>query len=928
MLLMRVRSWVTRRPGSVAMIWVATAVTVGLSAPNLTRLAAEGQAHLLGSDTESVRAGDVVRRAWPDGAYVSLAVVALHRAGGLESTDLDYAKHLAERIEGQDRPAAVLRTLGPGSPPEVASRLLSRDGSVALVVVPLSSSFVAPANHESMRWLELQTSAPQFAPPEGLEARWTGDAMMGRDYMANVQTSLHRAAAATVILLLVVLLVVYCSVWLALVPLITIGISLVIARGILAWLCQAGWEVSSLVELFLVALLFGSGTDFCLLVSWRFGEDWDDQDPARAMRIALERSSAALLTSAGTVIVGLSLMGTTRFKLFSSTGPSVALGLAITLAATLTLTPALLVMLARVRPRAFAGLTAPSWGLWERLSRAALGVPILSWLATVLVMLPLTILGLRSGFVQDVMTEMPEAASVRNLRWLASKFDTGALAPLTVILESDSDLRSSVGLALIDEVSRFLGHQHRLLEVRSATQPLGRTTPLEPARISERFRAVDEGVARIEAGARQLQNGLNQGAAKLRAVARLEEWTGLSPTGASAANAKALASSLKRAWAAVRAASGRPWTADIPPPRSVPDSPIAPRVDDPRGLLSHELTRAADGAGRLAAGALDARREVASILQDPVGRRALNRLLITPETIRDHPELLQSFDSYITPDGRRARVDVTQSDRLYSGAAMDRVDSLRRRMNVFLGNFEDFDVKAQFTGANAESADIRALIRSDQIQSWYVVPAGVFLVLLLTLRDPLACLNLVGTMLLTYAFALGATHVLFVSYLGAAGIDWKVPYFLFVILVAAGVDFSVFLMTRVREESHSRGLRIGIARAVGQTGGLISSAAAIIACSFASFLFSPLGSLRQLGFALVVGITVDAVLVRPLLVPCGHWLLKRPTTCRERPTADPIASDFRCGEPLASSKACISPIPAIHGAGFAESANRRDDHTR
>ena len=64
-------------------------------------------------------------------------------------------------------------------------------------------------------------------------------------------------------------------------------------------------------------------------------------------------------------------------------------------------------------------------------------------------------------------------------------------------------------------------------------------------------------------------------------------------------------------------------------------------------------------------------------------------------------------------------------------------------------------------------------------------------------------------------------------------------------------------------------------RAVGQTGGLITSATAITVCSFASFLFSPLGSLRQLGFALVVGITIEALIVRPLLVPCGHWLMKR-----------------------------------------------------
>ena len=161
------------------------------------------------------------------------------------------------------------------------------------------------------------------------------------------------------------------------------------------------------------------------------------------------------------------------------------------------------------------------------------------------------------------------------------------------------------------------------------------------------------------------------------------------------------------------------------------------------------------------------------------------------------------------------------------------------------------------------------LTHADQVQSWFIVPLGVFLVLLVALRDPWACFNLVATMVLTYAFALGATHLVFVTALGAEGLDWKVPYFLFVLLVAVGVDYNVFLMTRLHEESARHGFRGGIIRAIGQTGGLISSAAAITACSFASFLFSPLSSLRQLGFALVIGITIDAMLVRPLWFPAG-----------------------------------------------------------
>jgi RND superfamily putative drug exporter len=105
-----------------------------------------------------------------------------------------------------------------------------------------------------------------------------------------------------------------------------------------------------------------------------------------------------------------------------------------------------------------------------------------------------------------------------------------------------------------------------------------------------------------------------------------------------------------------------------------------------------------------------------------------------------------------------------------------------------------------------------------------------------------------------------------------------------------GVDYNVFLMTRLQEETAALGLRAGIIRAVAQTGGLISSAAAITASSFAALMFSPLSSLRQLGLALVVGITIDAVLVRPILVPCGQWLLNRHKERRRAAPETPLAA--------------------------------------
>ena len=937
MLLERLKTFPSRRPGWTIGIWLALAVVVGLAAPNLTRLAAEGQSKLLGADAESHRAAELVKACWPDQAYESMAVAALYRPGGLTPADHRLAASLAHRFETAKRPGPILRVLGPDSQPEIAERLVSEDGEMSLVVVPLDVANVSPAADLTIQWLQNQAEEVmrETPPADGLKLLWTGDATLGRDYMHQVQVSLDRAAVVTVFLLLIVLLLVYRSFWLALVPLTTIALSLIISRGVLAWLNGVGWQISPLVELFLVALLFGTGTDFCLFLSWRFGEHFNPRNPAGVMRATLSRSFVPLVTSAGTIIVGLMLMGVTKFKLFSTTGPSVALGLAITLIASLTLTPALLITLARLRARSFENFAARSQGgVWESVGRKVMARPFRSWVLTLGAMVPLVAVSFQTHFVMDLVGELPaSSSSAENLRLLLSKFDPGMTSPLTIVLESDADFTSSQGLALIDDVSRLLSHQRMHHEVRSATQPLGSPAPLNRARLSSRLGEVDEGFQQLAEGGAELEKGLNAGAAKLRAALWLQQQTGLNilggvsppssskpeapPTPQPAASAP-FSEGLKTAstallwsqgaptsWnvaalnagfnqlvlqgaarsakermanpglfdAAARLVTGASATPPAAPEAKTPPPPQKP--EDPAETLLRELTRAAEGAGQIADGAEQAHRELSAILEDPLGRRALDRLLVTPETVQENPELLESFAAYITPDGRHARIDVTQAARVFSNDAMNQVQTIRERLDDYLGEYQGIHVTAVVAGANAESADIRDLTDRDQVVSWFVVPIGVFLVLMLALREPWACVNLVATMVLTYVFALGATHLTFVTLLGAEGLDWKVPYFLFVILVAVGVDYNIFLMTRLHEETTRHGFRGGIVRAIGQTGSLISSAAAITACSFASFLFSPLVSLRQLGFALVVGIAVDALLVRPVLVPCGHWLLRR-----------------------------------------------------
>jgi putative drug exporter of the RND superfamily len=188
---------------------------------------------------------------------------------------------------------------------------------------------------------------------------------------------------------------------------------------------------------------------------------------------------------------------------------------------------------------------------------------------------------------------------------------------------------------------------------------------------------------------------LNEGAAKLRAAVWLEERTGIPLTGSSATTSAAVAAGLLQAW-------GSATTARASSPRPEGESGL----NDPRHLLINELTGGALGAGRIAEGAALARHEVASMLENPVGRRALNRLMITDETICRHPELRRSFSAYITQDGHRSRIDLTQSDRIYSAGAMDQVTPLGAVPTSF------WEISKAFTGPPGSRARMRSRLIS------------------------------------------------------------------------------------------------------------------------------------------------------------------------------------------------------------------------
>lgn len=170
-------------------------------------------------------------------------------------------------------------------------------------------------------------------------------------------------------------------------------------------------------------------------------------------------------------------------------------------------------------------------------------------------------------------------------------------------------------------------------------------------------------------------------------------------------------------------------------------------------------------------------------------------------------------------------------------------------------------------GAAAETLDAQDAGTRDLRVIVPVVLVVILLILMVLLRSVVAAVLLMIANVLSFAAALGVAALVFTHVLDFPGADPAVPLYAFTFLVALGVDYSIFLMTRVREESVRMGTRDGVLRGLAVTGGVITSAGVVLAVTFAALGVIPLLFLAQLAFIVAFGVLLDTLVVRSLLVP-------------------------------------------------------------
>ena len=715
--------------------------------------------------------------------------------GEQEASQVDMEYHKLVLEQAQEQPGMILaevenvawadtvRDVWTWRSNFVGHKLGANSQAARLVAVQLRTELTATRNINVVDGLEdlIEQIRADYADlvSDDFLIEYGGSAAVGADMLRAAANGVKKTEIVTVILVLAILISVYRSIFLVSIPILSIALSLFVSTSLVAMLARDPSDPTSLgigvfttTRIFIVVLLFGAGTDFCMFFLARCKELHNLMNPRsrRELGNVLTRSwhstKGALTASAFTTIVGLALMWFSRFEKFQFSGPIIAICLAVTLLVCLTFTPALLFALGGLAFGTSGGDVAGSElnrgkqnGLsaryWEKAAELVTRRPLPSLLAALVLMSGPAIAGFYylGEVTYDLTEELSASAPSRRGATLIKRyFPAEDASPITLLISRGGPFENLKELQdSSDELTAKL-YIEGVRSVRSLTDPLG----------------------------------------------------------------------------------------DYPPGKRI-------------GLFEREAWRK-----------------------------------------RFHRIAQEKYVSPVSEFARRvARFDVLIEANPFSLQASRKLGELVEVLEQEVADNQSpwFGATVFEAGTTVGITDLRNVTQGDQTRIQFMVTLGVWLVLLCMLRRLVLCSYLIFTVLLGYFTTLGVTYLLFAALHAGdySGLDWKVPIFLFVILVAVGQDYNVYLVTRIFEEQSKEPelTRVAVRVALQRTGGIITSCGFVMSGTFAAMMgpailhwlaiASPavwgdsqvpvLRGMTELGFALSFGVLLDTLVIRSFMVP-------------------------------------------------------------
>jgi RND superfamily putative drug exporter len=836
MIFERIGAFTVRWRYLIVAVWIMVVVGITLVAPNLSDVTTSDQATLLPKDAPFNHAVKVYQAAFPnsaDDAGIVIVVEATTGEGILnreaatfpEQIDTDAGNFIAALCAWLASDAAPERVTGVTSPvssSQVADMTIDATNQVAMIPVSLAEGNIEITKtvvDPIRNWIDEHQ-------PVGVQSYITGSKAIMSAFADAAVSTVGRTLLVTVVLVIALLLLIYRSPVSPIIPLAAVTLSYLITRGFTAILADRVMTVSTYADILLVVIIYGAGTDYCLFLISRFREEMADHTGAQqAATTTIKKVGETITSSAGTIFVGFMTMVFARFGVFTTSGPALAMGVLVSLVAGLTFVPAMLSILG---DRAFWPGTAKHRSAGEfyvKTSNLVAQRPLQVVIVVVLAMVPLAVYGMKAPLNYNSLSDLPDSVEAKEgFEVLKRTLGPGNLSPLTVVMTGRDPATMSAEMVQLESDLLALDG---VADVRSLNDPMG-----QQGEMTQMLRADTQ----------------------LRLIGQM----------LSTQNTEAPSFDLQSAAAAFTGMQAYLDHLVVQFPAIADDANLATLQELFANMLVYAQRQ--DEAAPAFEG-LAARFET---IEHPYVNLGELAALIPATSDNSQAALLaQLLGQYVSADGTSYRMTVILAEDPSSTEALDTVLDMRALVKRYKNGGE-----AVIDGPSAMTADLRDTLNSDLVLTIGMVSLGIFIVLLLMLRSVIAPLYLITTVGLSYTFTLGLTALVFRIFFGAEdGLAFVIPVFSFVFLVALGVDYSIFLIGRVKEEVGHRGIHDGIHEAVVATGPIITSAGIILAGTFAAMMFGEITALAELGFSVAIGVLIDTFVVRTMLVPALTLLL-------------------------------------------------------
>ncbi|MCW1824018.1 hypothetical protein A5731_09210 [Mycolicibacterium conceptionense] len=927
----RLASAIRRFAPLIILGWVAITVLVTVAIPPLEVVERDHSVSLSPPDAPSVKAMTRMGELFQESNSESVAVIVLEGEEPLGDAAHKYYDSLISQLK-QD-PKHIQHVQDFWGDPLTAGAAQSADGKAAYVQLNLHGSFGQAEANESVQ--AVQDVVKNTQAPPGVKTYVTGPAAIVADMGQSGNRTVILITLVSVGVIFLMLLLLYRSFITVIILLFTVGIELQVARGCVAFLGMHGWVgLTTYVVNLLVSVGIAAGTDYAIFFTGRYQEARQSGEDRESAYFTAYRSVAKVVLASGVTIAGaIACLSFTRLPYFQPLGIPGAVGILIAVAVALTLVPACIA--AGSRFGVFDPKRLVVTRRWRRIGTAVVRWPAPILLATLAVALIglLTLPGYKPSYSdqkyipQDIPANQGFAAASRHFP--ESKMTT----PDLLLVEADHDMRNPTDLLILNKLAKAVFAVPGIANVQSITRPEGTqiehssipfmlsmsnasqrlSLPFQKERMEDLVKQADDMTKTINLMQRMYELMQQMVGTTHRMVGTTHELQ------ADMGELRDHMADFDDFWRPLRNyLYWEPHCYDIPlcwSIRSIFDGldGIDEVTDKMQGLVKEldqldllmpqmllqfpqmiatmqstrtmMLTMHSTMSGLFTQ--MDESSDNATAMGKAFDASNNDDSFYLPPDVLENKDFQRVMKIFLSPDGKAARMLITQRSDPATPEGISRVEPLRIAAEEALKGTPLESSKLYLAGTAAGVKDLVDGSKIDLMIAGVTALALIFLIMVLMTRSFIAALVIVGTVALSLGASFGLS-VLAWQYILGIQINWVVLAMSVIVLLAVGSDYNLLLVSRMKEEIHA-GINTGIIRAMAGTGKVVTAAGLVFAATMASMIVSDLLTIGQVGTTIGLGLLFDTLIVRAFMTPSIAALLGRwfwwPQQVRPRPAS-------------------------------------------